>query len=56
MINQFDEHEWHNGGDLFFGADSFLYVCNGDEGDLVNFTTTLRRSMVASSPACCAFT
>lgn len=34
LINQFDEHEWHNGGDLFFGSDSFLYIAVGDEGQL----------------------
>lgn len=32
LINQLDEHSWHNGGDIFFGADGFLYVSNGDEG------------------------
>lgn len=36
LINQFDEHDWHNQGDLFFGADGFLYVGMGDEGGLNN--------------------
>jgi uncharacterized repeat protein (TIGR03806 family) len=36
LINQFDRHPWHNQGDLFFGADGFLYLGMGDEGELNN--------------------
>jgi len=32
LINQFDRDLWHNGGGMFFGADGFLYLSNGDEG------------------------
>ncbi len=32
MINQFDRQSWHNGGDVFFGQDGFLYLAIGDEG------------------------
>ncbi|MEM7144445.1 MAG: PQQ-dependent sugar dehydrogenase [Verrucomicrobiota bacterium] len=32
MIQQFDNHDWHNGGGLFFGDDDFLYIAVGDEG------------------------
>ena len=33
LINVFDRHDWHNGGDMFFGPeDGFLYLAVGDEG------------------------
>ncbi|MEM9281946.1 MAG: carbohydrate-binding protein [Verrucomicrobiota bacterium] len=32
LIQQFDRHNWHNGGGMFFGADGFLYLSIGDEG------------------------
>jgi uncharacterized repeat protein (TIGR03806 family) len=33
LINQYDRQQWHVGGDMFFGSDSFLYIGVGDEGN-----------------------
>lgn len=32
LIQQYDRHQWHNGGGLFFDEDGLLYITVGDEG------------------------
>lgn len=32
LIQQYDRHEWHNGGGMFFDEDGLLYLSVGDEG------------------------
>ena len=32
LISLYDPQGWHNGGAMFFGADGFLYLSNGDGG------------------------
>lgn len=32
LMQQYDRSSWHNGGDMFFGPDDFLYISTGGEG------------------------
>ncbi len=43
LINQYDRHNWHNGGGIFFGLDGFLYVSVGDEGGANDEYNTAQR-------------
>ncbi|MBX3743607.1 MAG: PQQ-dependent sugar dehydrogenase [Akkermansiaceae bacterium] len=33
LIQQYDRHNWHGGGGMFFAPDGFLHIVIGDEGD-----------------------
>lgn len=43
LINQYDRHNWHAGGGLFFSDDGFLYLSIGDEGGSNDFFGTTQR-------------
>lgn len=43
LFQQFDRSTWHNGGALFFGADEFLYISVGDEGDATHQEVSAQR-------------
>ncbi|HEX3133382.1 MAG TPA: PQQ-dependent sugar dehydrogenase, partial [Planctomycetota bacterium] len=50
LINQPDRHLWHNGADVFFGSDGFLYTLDGDEGksdDAFNNTQRINRNFLS---------
>ncbi len=50
LISQFDEANNHNGGDLHFGPDGYLYISVGDEGggnDQYNNHQTITKDLFA---------
>jgi glucose/arabinose dehydrogenase len=56
LLEQYDEAGNHNGGDLHFGNDGYLYVSLGDEGGGDDTTKTASVSIAIFSRACCAST
>ena len=51
FINQIDDADNHNGGDMHFGPDGYLYISSGDEGqanDTLNNSQTLTKDLFSA--------